>query len=432
MKSESDREISAGLRYGFLLVGAAAAVAVTLLIVTRFSLPPVDTVQRGFRGTAMVQNYNPTEVAAYVEANKVPASLPPLPAVGPKAGAVYKNVQVLGDLSVGQFTRLMVSLTNWVSPKQGCAYCHNTANMAEDSVYTKVVARRMIQMVQHINADYTTHVQGTGVTCYTCHRGNPVPSQIWFNDPGPAQAGGMASTNTGKNIAAGSVNDSSLPYDPFSPFLEKAEPIRVQAVSALPNNNRQSIKQTDWTYALMIHFSQSLGVNCTYCHNSRAFGDWSQSTPQRVVAWHGIRMVRDLNLTYMDGLHDVFPRVRRGPSDDVAKINCATCHQGVYKPLYGVSMVQTFPELKGPLPPYIKATPAVLQAPAPSAPPPPIVAPSTTSLPPALEAQPTERLPTYPAPAAPSPATVTTPTDPAAPPAVAPPDADTVPGAPPK
>ncbi len=77
---------------------------------------------------------------------------------GPKAGAVYKNVQVLGDLSVGQFTRLMVSITNWVAPTQGCAYCHNTANMAEDSVYTKVVARRMIQMVQHINADYQPHV----------------------------------------------------------------------------------------------------------------------------------------------------------------------------------------------------------------------------------------------------------------------------------
>ncbi len=162
---------------------------------------------------------------------------------------------------------------------------------------------------------------------------------------------------------------------------------------ALPGTDRQSIKQTEWTYALMMHFSQSLGVNCTYCHNSRAFGDWSQSTPQRVVAWHGIRMVRDLNDTYMDSLHDVFPRVRRGPTDDVAKINCATCHQGVFKPLYGVSMVTTFPELKGPLPPYVRATPAAARAPDPGAGAPPIVAPTTTALPPALEQpQPTDRL----------------------------------------
>ena len=102
--SSSDKEISAGLRFGFALLGITAAVMVTILILTRFSTPPVDTVQRGFRGTAMVQNYNPAEVREYLAENQVPASLPQLPAVGPKAGAVYKNVQVLGSLSVGQFT----------------------------------------------------------------------------------------------------------------------------------------------------------------------------------------------------------------------------------------------------------------------------------------------------------------------------------------
>jgi photosynthetic reaction center cytochrome c subunit len=362
--SSSDKEISAGLRFGFALVGITAAVMVTILVLSRFNTPPVETVQRGFRGTAMVENYNPAEIRQYLAENKVPASLPQLPAVGPKAGAVYKNVQVLGTLSVGQFTRLMVSITNWVAPKQGCAYCHNTANMADDGIYTKVVARRMIQMVQHINADYKPHVATTGVTCYTCHRGNPVPSQVWFNDPGVAHAGGMAETDMGKNIAAGSVGDSSLPYDPFTPFLEKDANIRVQSTAALPGTDRSSIKQTDWTYALMMHFSQSLGVNCTYCHNTRSFGDWSQSTPQRVTAWYGIRMVRDVNVNYLDKLHDVFPRTRRGPLDDSAKVNCATCHQGVFKPLYGVSMVKTFPELQGPLPVYAAVIPAAAPAPA--------------------------------------------------------------------
>ena len=372
-----------GMRGGLTLVGVTAAVLLTIAMLLRFQLPPVDTVQRGYRGLAMVENYNPADLAKIEAANVVPVSLPELPAAGAKAGAVYKNVQVLGSLSVGQFTRLMVSITNWVAPKQGCAYCHNTANMADDGLYTKVVARRMIQMVQHINADYQPHVALTGVTCYTCHRGNPVPSQIWFHDPGPFHATGMATTGVGKNIAAGSVNDSSLPYDPFTPFLEKVaavgqDGIRVQATQALPGTDRSSIKQTDWTYALMIHFSQSLGVNCTYCHNTRSFGDWSQSTPQRVVAWHGIRMVRDLNSNYLDGLHDVFPAGRWGPEGDVAKINCATCHQGVYKPLLGVSMVTTFPELKGPLPPYVKTVSAPAAA-APQSPTPPDVPPATQS-----------------------------------------------------
>jgi photosynthetic reaction center cytochrome c subunit len=45
-------------------------------------------------------------------------------------------------------------------------------------------------------------------------------------------------------------------------------------------------------------------------------------------------------------LQDVFPPVRLGTAGDVAKVGCATCHQGVYKPLFGVSMVKDFPELR--------------------------------------------------------------------------------------
>ena len=330
-------------------IAVVAAALLSVVIVTTFDRPSPQTIQRGFRGTAMGLVYNPREVRAYLAENKIPASLPQLPAAGPKAGTVYKNVQVLGNLSVGQFTRLMASITTWVAPQGGCAYCHNTANMADDSLYTKVVARRMIQMVQHVNADYKSHVQNTGVTCYTCHRGNPVPANIWFTDPLPNRfGGGVAATSTGEGHPTKAIGESSLPYDPFTPFLENAASIRVQSEQALPGTDRQSIQNTEWTYALMVHFSQSLGVNCTYCHNSRAFGDWSQSTPQRVTAWYGINMVRDLNDQYLSSLTDVFPSARKGLHGDVAKLNCATCHNGVYKPLFGVSMVQTFPELQGP------------------------------------------------------------------------------------
>ena len=338
------------LGVGAALTGAVigGGVLLTVAMISTFQRPPVDSIQRGFRGTATETNYDPRVLQRELAANVIPASLPQLPAAGPKAGQVYKNVQVLQNLSVGQFTRLMASITNWVAPTQGCAYCHNTNNMAEDSLYTKVVARRMIQMVQHINSDWKTHVANTGVTCYTCHRGQPVPSNIWFHNPGPSTFHGLAETNTGKNLASPQIGDSALPYDPFTPFLEQDHPIRVQATQALPGTDNSSIKETDWTYALMIHFSQSLGVNCTYCHNSRAFGNWEQSSPQRVTAWYGIRMVRDANLNYLGSLHGVFPNYRLGPTGDVAKLNCATCHQGVYKPLFGVSMVQTFPELQGP------------------------------------------------------------------------------------
>jgi photosynthetic reaction center cytochrome c subunit len=65
-----------------------------------------------------------------------------------------------------------------------------------------------------------------------------------------------------------------------------------------------------------------------------------------VTAWYGIRMVRDLNNTYLASLQGVFPPVRLGTAGDVAKVGCATCHQGVYKPLFGVSMAKDFPELR--------------------------------------------------------------------------------------
>ena len=62
----------------------------------------------------------------------------------------------------------------------------------------------------------------------------------------------------------------------------------------------------------MMHFSSALGVNCTYCHNSRAFFSWEESSPQRVRAWHGIRMVREMNNDYVDPTTDWLPPHRLG------------------------------------------------------------------------------------------------------------------------
>jgi len=329
-------------RLGLIGAGVVLLIALVIMFLRR---PELEAVQYGYRGTGQVQLYDTKTMAKLGAANVIPVSLPSLGNGGPPASAVYKNVQVLKGVSVANFTRLMASITTWVSPTQGCAYCHDTNDMASDSLYTKVVSRRMLQMVQHINSDWKQHVAATGVTCYTCHRGQPVPANIWFNNPGPAQAGGVAQAPNGKNHPALQAGVTSLPFDPFTPFLEQAANIRVEGTTPLPTGNLQSIKQTDWTYALMMHFSDALGVNCTFCHETRQFSDWSQSSPQRVTAWYGIRMVRDLNNDYLDPLKSVFPAPRLGPEGDSPKVNCATCHNGVYKPLFGVSMVKDFPEL---------------------------------------------------------------------------------------
>lgn len=310
--------------------------------------PPVESVQHGYRGTGMDLVYNPRLLAADAPLNALPADPPMVPAGGPPAKTVFKNLQVVGDLGVGEFTRLMVSITGWVAPEQGCTYCHKAGeDFSSDALYTKVVARRMLQMTRHINADWKTHVAETGVTCYTCHRGQPVPANLWFAPPVDPHAAGMLGNRAGQNAPATSVALASLPNDPFTPYLDQAADIRVIGVDALPNGNRKSVKQTEFTYGLMMHMSKSLGVNCTYCHNTRSFAEWNTSSPQRAVAWYGIRMARDLNAQYLDPLAGVFPPNRLGPTGDVPKLNCATCHQGAFKPLYGASMLKTHPELAG-------------------------------------------------------------------------------------
>jgi photosynthetic reaction center cytochrome c subunit len=295
----------------------------------------------------MVQVANPRTVAANAALHVAPVSPPPASADGPRAKDVYQNVQVLGDLSVGEFTRTMLAITAWVAPQEGCVYCHNPANLAEDAKYTKVVARKMVQMTQYVNAEWKPHHNGTGVTCYTCHRGNAIPANVWFTPPSPQHTTGLMGDDTGQNKASAVVGLSSLPNDPFTPYLsdnKAMSDIRVNGNTALPTGNRHSIKQAEHTYGLMMHMSTSLGVNCTFCHNTHAFNQWD-GPPQRVNAWYGIRMAGALNVDYLKPLTDVFPANRKGPTGDVAKVNCATCHQGVNKPLNGAKMAQDYPAL---------------------------------------------------------------------------------------
>ncbi|MFN5350758.1 MAG: photosynthetic reaction center cytochrome PufC [Polaromonas sp.] len=344
-----------------LLVASTA-----VLLLAACEKPPIAVSQTGFRGTGMEQVYNPRILATQASLNKAPevsAAVADVPG-GPKAGAIYQNVKVLGDLSVGEFARTMSAITEWVAPQQGCNYCHVAGNFADDSVYTKVVARKMLQMTQKVNSGWKQHVAETGVTCYTCHRGNNIPKEVWFAPQPQKSAGGSLGNDFGQNRAAKSVGLSSLPYDPFTPYFLDSKPIRVNGKEALAMTgaaaNRSSIKQAEHTYGTMIHWSESLGVNCTYCHNTQSFSSWgANATPQRATAWYGIRMARELNNEYMVPLTSVFPANRLGPTGDVAKANCATCHQGAYKPLYGAAMAKHYPGMQAP----VKATDAPAAAP---------------------------------------------------------------------
>jgi len=313
-----------------ILSGAARLVVAgaCLLVVAGCQLGRKETVQRGYRGTAMELIYDKSDLAkqfAEVAAH-IPAAIPPAgpPTAGPSP---WRNVQVLTDVSPAEFTRTMLAMSTWVAGTGNCAYCHNLADMSADTnaggtpIYTKLTARRMLRMVRDINGNYEAHVKNTGVTCYTCHLGKPVPKSTWVYDGNPNQVERY--------------------------FLDR-NAVRVQTHTvAASNANRSSVKQTEYTYAVMMKISKGLGVSCNECHNSRAFNSWEQAPPQRVQALHGAEMVRHVNYQYLMPLNAVLPASRLGPMGDAPKAYCATCHNGAYKPLYGYPMAKEYPALWG-------------------------------------------------------------------------------------
>ena len=207
---------------------SALLLGVTLLIVG-CEKPPIASQQTGFRGTGMVEMDNPRMKATLVKANALPESTPKADPSGPTAGSIYKNVQVLGSQSVGEFTRTMVAMTSWVSPKEGCTYCHVAGeDFAADTLHTKVVARKMLSMTAKINADWGTHVGNTGVTCYTCHRGNHIPTEVWYSAADPGTVKGFTGWKYGQNTPVSATGYSSLPLDSLSSYLSTDGQVRIQ------------------------------------------------------------------------------------------------------------------------------------------------------------------------------------------------------------
>jgi len=386
------------------LTTLVAGVGLSLALAACGEHPPMETSQSGYRGTGMVQVNNP-RLEAYLakQLGEVPA--PPYdlpPDEGPRAGEVYQNVQVLKDISADRFNRLMLAITEWVVPQAyrdseesagGCNYCHNPANLASDEIYTKVVARRMLQMTANINTTWGPHVGVTGATCYTCHRGQPVPAAVWTPQPDEFNDSPVVASMFGQNDPDEAVAYSSLPYDPYSPYLVGDQNIRVQGTTRFPISGREdaTIRDTEQTYGLMMHMSKGLGVNCTFCHNSRAFASWLESNVQRTTAWHGIRMVRETNAGYIYPLQEVWAAnqanwsaygpPRLGPLGAPLMVNCTTCHRGQNKPLDGVSQMADFPSLAllSSWPPASRQTAAL--APAEAA----MAADPSTAAPPAAE-----------------------------------------------
>nr|ACK86664.1 photosynthetic reaction center cytochrome c subunit [Blastochloris viridis]3T6D_C Chain C, Photosynthetic reaction center cytochrome c subunit [Blastochloris viridis] len=348
-----------------LIVNSVATVALASLVAGCFEPPPATTTQTGFRGLSMGEVLHPATVKAKKERDaQYPPALPAVKAEGPPVSQVYKNVKVLGNLTEAEFLRTMTAMTEWVSPEEGCTYCHDENNLASEAKYPYVVARRMLEMTRAINTNWTQHVAQTGVTCYTCHRGTPLPPYVRYLEPTlplnnretPTHVE-RVETRSGYVVRLAKYTAySALNYDPFTMFLANDKrQVRVVPQTALPlvgvsrGKERRPLSDAYATFALMMSISDSLGTNCTFCHNAQSFETWGKkSTPQRAIAWWGIRMVRDMNMNYLAPLNTVLPASRLGRQGEAPQADCRTCHQGVTKPLFGASRLQDYPEL-GPI-----------------------------------------------------------------------------------
>ncbi len=306
-----------------------------LLSATGCELPPHDAVDLGFRGVGMQQIVNPGPRADSVAAimARIPQINVPLSAdQEPAPPGTWENVQVLGHLSDAEFNRFMLAMTVWVAQGtgQGCNYCHavdaqGQVDFASDDVYTKVVSRQMIRMTQELNVNWASHVGETGVNCWTCHQGQALPTNYWFNET-PSLAG----------IERYFVNERDRQIEQY--YLDD-EGVRVisQAALTADADNPISTNDTRHTYWVMLQMSEALGVNCTYCHTSARFSDWEESPPARLQALRGVRMVREANRNHFLTLQDAWPENRLGPMGDGPKLQCATCHIGAYRPQFGSS-----------------------------------------------------------------------------------------------
>jgi len=299
------------------MVGASVIFVVGIIIIVR----PygTDSLQTGPRGTGM----------------SVPEFVRDLGTPDPGIAALAE----LGDMD----GNILAAMQAWTG----------IPNLFEDpESYQYAVGSMMISMTQNINENWDGHVNANGevgVTCYTCHRGQPVPSEIWFDIMPVTErtAGWSANQNRPTSLS----QSTSLPSDALQHYLVEANVIAVHdlesRVPGIPGQDGYpGIQNAERTYSLMNYFANSLGVNCVFCHNSRAFYDGAQVTPQWGTASLGILMVQELNNDYIIPAGGLLPEERLGPRNgDEPKVACRTCHKGYQQPLQGTNVIGDWPQL---------------------------------------------------------------------------------------
>jgi photosynthetic reaction center cytochrome c subunit len=230
------------------------------------------------------------------------------------------NVQVLSGMSSAQIWTYM---TQYVSPALGvgCQYCHNINNFASDEYPQKLSARNMLYLVNDVNAEFIVDLpnwRGNYVQCATCHNSQPnnlesFGEQFVKSVPpipvtvDPLDEAGLAITDPASKPTAiqapVQLQEAILyyiynyqvwrPYDP-------ADPESGRGSLALTYTEGRTQEQVTINQNVMNYMSWSLGVGCTYCHNSRNFVAYETNPvglPNPQYAFNKLKAQRMLQLT---------------------------------------------------------------------------------------------------------------------------------------
>ncbi|MDU9006652.1 photosynthetic reaction center cytochrome PufC [Sedimentitalea todarodis] len=347
--SKWNRENPTDVERPAIIVGAVGVAVIAVVALMFWGQPfATDSLQSGPRGSGMERVEFKSDLARpdpTIEAFLSSTSTPVPPQGGDEtAGAARENVPPgLENLTVENYDRLLAAMRDWTG----------IPDLFDDAdSYQTAVGHVMISMTRNINENWDGHVSANkevGVTCYTCHRGQEVPSDVWFKaTPVNKASQGWSSV---QNRVTPLSSFTSLPSDALEAYLLDSETIGVHdlesRVAGIPGKDDfPGIQHAERTFALMNYVANSLGVNCTFCHNTRAFYDGSQVTPQWGTESLGIQMVQELNNDYLVPLAGLLPPERLGPvHGDAPKAACKTCHKGYQQPLQGTNVIGDWPEL---------------------------------------------------------------------------------------
>jgi len=107
---------------------------------------------------------------------------------------VFQNIQVWKQMPAGRMLGMMRAWTRNLGVD--CAHCHNLEQLDKDEKLPKQTARAMDKLVDNVT-DQVKKItsikdEHARVTCWTCHRGEPVPAtspSVGFRPPPPPKKG---------------------------------------------------------------------------------------------------------------------------------------------------------------------------------------------------------------------------------------------------